>query len=548
LEWRPSSEMRPRQRVFSDAGNWTPVDSEAPYDGIINATGGSSERKIEPDYLQRVSTADRLPPNNRNFSVTLGEFYSRTSFHGSGYITDDEGDVRPLHGSAAGQAIAPLFSGYVSMFFFRWLQLLGLYKINDSLLARVYGYATLGLLLGSAATTTWASLHYYAKDGGLGSIISSFRTIASYGTMSASYVYGWWYLRRDDFKVELSSLRDSDIQAINRVIYTNFWFLCFALLALVLFLALAVTIGTAEYPLYDNAWATTAQVLGIIFGASGFVAVVNIFVIVCMISRIHILRFRKYALHTILTASRVLSSMLDDADEEAPSAGSTQHHEHKARTMSAVERRRAISSATTMMAVTLPGDVSVLLAVQNRLHMLVLMRYRRLCRRLRRLRGTWRVWISGALAVSLIFCIFVALALYQAALGHRAALPDTYTMGMWFVFSILMPLYLLFNVAKVNGEDQKIHRILTDYSLDLDESFSKYGCGDNLPHVAYADKVSFLQVFTPALRRGLREDMENIADGLSVLGLRVTMPHLTVVMWIMCLSMLPCAIELLFNQ
>uniref|UniRef100_A0A7S2TV55 Uncharacterized protein n=1 Tax=Lotharella oceanica TaxID=641309 RepID=A0A7S2TV55_9EUKA len=366
--------------------------------------------------------------------------------------------------------------------------------------------------------------------------------------MSASYVYGWWYLRRDDFKVELSSLRDGDIQAINRVIYRNFWFLCVALLALVLFLTLAMTIGTAEYPLYDSAWATTAQVLGIVFGTSGFVAVVNIFVIVCMISRIHILRFRKYALHTILTASRVLSSMLDEAEEEINSNGSTHHHEHKGRTMSAVDRRRALSSTTTMMAVTLPGDVSVLLAVQNRLHMLLLLRYRRLCRRLRKLRGTWRVWISGALAVSLIFCIVVALALYQAALGHRSAIPDTYTIGMWFVFSILMPLYLLFNVAKVNGEDQKIHRIFTNFSLDLDETFAKYGWGDNLPHVAYADKVSFLQVFTPALRRGLREDMGNIADGLSVLGLRVTMPHLTIMLWIVCLCMLPCAIELLFNQ
>jgi len=159
------------------------------------------------------------------------------------------------------------------------------------------------------------------------------------------------------------------------------------------------------------------------------------------------------------------------------------------------------------------------------------------------------VWLSGTLAVSTIFGLAVALALYQTVFGSRTQVPNSYTIGMWGLFSIVMPVFLLYHIARVNEEDSKIHRTFTEFSLDLDLTLleGKGGSSRDTEHIMFQDRVNFLQIFTPQLRKGLRDDMTNIADGISVLGHRLSMWHIKVGATTLGLVMLPAAIELLFT-
>ncbi len=566
-------------------------------DGILRTRGsvghsGTKEQTPASDYLQR-GHLDKSPSSCP--TVTLTEFYNRTDF-------SSHDDVMPSRDIDIGTGT---LSGYMGVFF-KWLNLLGLHPFNNAKWALAYTYVALVILIASAVVTTWLTLEFYGKVCGLTSVISSFRTIASYGSTCVSYVFGFWYLRQSHFSQQMQGLTTRDTMSLNKVVKANFVLLFVMMVVAIAFLLLSTYLGpkpkdagrstNEDSPLVsDNPWATAAQFIGVIFGASGLVAVLNIFGIVCTIARIHIWRYRIYAINAIIAASRALSSILREeeaayaaefnedkgarsASNEEKSSGRISgsgsingsgnaeyghgHNNNRPRGRSTSNPRfhspyfggRSGDSVGAggdgeagVHNMSLPGDVTMLLAIQNRLHTLLLLRYRKLCRRIQRVKNYWMLWISGVSAVALIFFLVVSFSLYEwVSNPAKYTNPNPYTVGIWVVFGIAMPGYLLYHIARVNGDNDNINHVLTSFSLDLEQTFRDIGAPE-VPWLAFNDRVSFLQIFTGQFRQTLLADMANIRVDLSVLGVSVSMNTLRTTIWAVFLFVLPLAIQIFFG-
>ena len=531
--------IRMRRRLLDrasegDAGGGAGTYGHPSMDESTIQVDADQDSKVETaaeDFLQR-GHLDKPPASCP--TVSLDEFYQRTDFN---TFDSSEGKDRPM------------LSGKLGLFF-RWLQLLGLYPVNDHPVSTTYTYIALMSLIAAATVTTILSLNYYGKTCGLGSVISSFRVIASFGSMCASYVFGFWYLRSEHFSEQLRNLLDRDIVELNKVINFNFWLLVVVLSSTLAFLFLSIALGGVDSPLFANPWSAAAQIIGIVFGASGFVAVANIFGIVCMIMRIYIWRFRIYAINTVIAGARTLSSILREeeaVEEKGDGDEARARMRSRTRTNSAGLRSPGPAGGGSGATIGLPSDVSILLAVQNRLHMLILLRYRRLSTRILEMKKKWAIWLSGVMAVSVIFFVVVLFSLYQwTGAPRKYDDPEVYTIGLWLLFSIGMPGYLLYHVARVNGDDAMIHTIMSCFSLDLEQTFAHIGAPE-VPWLTFNDRVSFLHLFTGEFRRNLKNDMENMCSRLGVLGFTISMESLRGIVWVAFLMLLPLGIQLFFG-